>query len=130
MLLFCGCSNSKNKISITPEYTCEFSCGDTTGNIRCDGNSVIFSDISVGTETVGIVVSVTSDRYTVATANAKAEYLFGSGKEFPLAEFGQILLTASQNGNSSVKVDKNGFITSVTTGNGTTYTLQSHKKTQ
>jgi len=129
-LLLSGCRNVNSNADIVGKFTCDFSNGDTTGTVSCTQDTVTISNIKVCGEDVGIVLSVTADRYTVATANAKAEYLFESAVPFPLAEFGHIILNAANNQTlDNIEVSKKGLITSVTTENGTTYTLHSHNKT-
>jgi hypothetical protein len=85
------------------------------------------SNIKVCGEKVEIVVQITADKYTIATANAKAEYLWENSEPFPLAQFGLTLLNAV-NGQTinNVEISKEGLITSVATESGTIYTLK-HK---
>ena len=127
-MLFCGCQNKSANALSTTRFTCEFSSGDTVGTVSCTPDAVTLSDIKVCGEDVGIVVRITADRYTVATANAKAEYRYDSGDPFPLASFGLVLLNAA-NGQISnqINVSKKGLITSVTTENGSQYSLHSYK---
>ena len=129
-MLFCGCQNKNANALSTTEFTCEFSSGDTVGTVSCSPDAVTLSDIKVCGEDVGIVVKITAEKYTVATANSKAEYLYDNDDPFPLASFGLVLLNAA-NGQTQdcINISKKGLITSVTTENGSQYSLHSYKQT-
>ena len=83
------------------------------------------SNIKVCDDDVGIAVQITTDKYTITTANAKAEYFFNNSDPFPLAEFGLTLLkTANGETSNNIEVSNKGLITSVTTESGVVYTLK------
>ena len=61
---------------------------------------------------------------------AQSEYLYDNDDPFPLASFGLVLLNAA-NGQTQdcINISKKGLITSVTTENGSQYSLHSYKQT-
>lgn len=130
ILLLCGCSKINPTNTVTTNYNCRFSCDDTAGDISCTAESVVFSNICVSGEQLNLIVTVKADRYTVATADNSAEYMFASSEAFPLAEFGKVLLKAASTGNieSNTDIGSNGYITKVSVDGGMVYTLNSHSK--